>query len=141
MTASWPDDLPQGTPVDGFKSGTRGTRLGTAMEVGPPKFRPRGPKTRTIAFNDLFTADERARLDRFWDEDLNQGTAPFFYRDPHSDGFPLLDDAGNTLQDEAGNDIIMESWILCVFSDQAEPQWGAAGGGWFTPQFQLTELP
>jgi hypothetical protein len=103
--------------------------------------RRRGPKTRTIAFNELFNADQRARLDRFWEEDLDHGTHPFLYRDPHADGFSLwTDDAGVTLQDEAGNDLIIEGWLLCTFSTN-EPVWSARGGGWFQPRFELVELP
>lgn len=140
MIPCWPSELRQRTLVAGFKSGTRGARLVTAMEEGPPKQRPRGNKVRPISFTDEFSANQRARFDRFWEEELNMGTLPFFYPDPHTNGFPLCDDLGSPLLDQDGTPVIIGAWILCTFST-AEPAWSALGGGWFVPQFDIIELP
>lgn len=140
MIPVWPEEFRQKTLVDGFKSGTRGTRLSTPMDVGPPKMRRRGVNLRPISFADYFTADQRARFDRFWEEDLGNGTRPFLYPNPHLNGFTLGDENGNILQDETGNNLVIGSWLLCQFGT-ADPAWTALGGGYFAPQFEIIALP
>ncbi len=140
MIAVWPSELTPGTFVEGFSSGPRGTRLATPPDVGPPKMRPRGNLLRPIAFTDLFNANQLARFNRFWEEDLRKGVDPFLYPDPHANGFPLCDDTGAVLLNEAGRPLIIESWILCTFSTD-QPSWAARPGGRWAPQFSIVELP
>lgn len=138
MTAIWPDELPC-SPLDGFSSGPRGARLVTSTDVGPPKMRKRGPALRTIALASYFDANQRARFDRFWEEELRTGVDPFMYRDPHFNNYRLSDDGGVTLQNEAGVELEIESWLLCTFSTN-EPSWVRRAGKFF-PQFEIVVLP
>ncbi|GEC52264.1 hypothetical protein ABIF38_006426 [Bradyrhizobium japonicum] len=138
MTAIWPDDLPC-CPLDGISAGPRSARIVTPVDVGPPKMRRRGAPLRTIALAHYFDANQRARFDRFWDEDLRYGTLPFLYRDPHFNNYLLSTELGAVLQDENGVPIRVESWILCVFSAN-QPTWSKRGGKFF-PQFEIVELP
>jgi hypothetical protein len=150
MIPTWPQELLEQTSVEGvflqntlisgFRSGPRGARLSTAVEVGPPKMRSRGIKLRRIAFAEILTADQRARFDRFWEEELNNGVLPFLYPDPHMNGFSLCDDSGLILQDENGNDLLIEQWLLCQFGTN-DPAWAALPGAHFAPQFDIVVLP
>lgn len=138
--AKWPSDLPQCPIVDGFRSGPRGSRLATTLDSGPPKIRRRGPKLRTISLAQVFSADQRARFDRFWEDEIGCGTKPFLLRDPHLAGLRLCDDAGHPVTDQAGDVLTIESWILCAFSTD-DPTWSKLPGGKYAPQFQIIELP
>lgn len=136
----WPADLPQRVLVQGFQSGVRGNRLTTAPDAGLVKQRRRGPAVRPVTCAVTVEMDGRARFDRFYEEELNFGVAPFLIPDQQVDGNLLSDELWNALLDENGHLLIAESWWLVQFS-QNQPAVSAAEGLLFNIQFSLVVLP
>ncbi|MGY3366191.1 hypothetical protein ACVWZL_003316 [Bradyrhizobium sp. GM2.4] len=136
----WPDDLPQVVLVEGFQAGPLGQRLSTAMDSGPSKQRRRGPKTRPLTVAIAVDENQRALFDRFYDEEVGGGTTPFLIRDVLTDGRDLDDDLGEQLQDENGDDLLIESWALVQFG-QTDPAVAANTFDFYRIQFELIVLP
>lgn len=140
MIPVWPDDLPRFVLVDGFQSSPRGTRLKTAMDIGPGKQRRRGPKIASQSSIIDVDSDQRARFERFWDEDVAGGSLPFLIRDHLSDGRDLSNDSGAPLLSSDGLLLIIESWNLVQFG-QNDPVYTAIGPLEFRVQFEVVLLP
>jgi hypothetical protein len=137
----WPDDLPQQVLVNGFNASARGNRLVTAMDSGPPKQRRRGPLLRPVQASIFVDQDGRSRFDRFFDEEVINGTQPFLIPDQNHDGLDLFSDTlGEQLQDENGNPLLIESWWLVQFG-QNQPALSASSAFLYTIQFDLIVLP
>jgi hypothetical protein len=136
----WPDDLPCSVTTDSLATGPRGSRLATAPDIGPAKLRRRGPKVAAATGILHVTQDQRARFDRFWEEDTTGGVLPFLFRDQQVDGYPLEDDLGAWLQTETGEPIRIESWWLCQFGQQ-DPAYTRLTGRRFRIQISLIILP
>ncbi|MCK1536889.1 MULTISPECIES: hypothetical protein [unclassified Bradyrhizobium] len=136
----WPDELPQVVLVDSFRAGPRGQRLSTAMDSGPAKQRRRGPKTRPLTVAIDLDEDQRARFDRFYEDDTDCGVLPFLIRDMLTDGRGLDGDLGQQVQDENGNDLLIESWLLVQFG-QTDPAMAANTFDFYRIQFDLIALP
>lgn len=138
--AIWPPEFRQRVLVEGYQSGARGSRLSTAPEVGQAKLRVRGPKIRYLNCTEFLSFNQRARFDRFWEEDIRGGVDPFLFPDPHANGALLQSDSGGSLQDESGVNLLIESWLLCQFGKD-EPTWTGLGGGRFSIQLAFVVLP
>lgn len=86
------------------------------------------------------SADQRARFDRFWDEETGGGTAPFLFRDQQLDSYRLGTDLGAGLQTESGVPLKIESWWLVQFGQQ-QPAYSRVTGRVFQISFELIVLP
>jgi len=136
----WPEELSCTVITDSLGTGPRGTRLSTATDAGIGKLRRRGPKVGQATGILHVTQDQRARFDRFWEEDTAGGVLPFLFRDQQLDGYPLADDLGAWLQTETGEPIRIESWWLCHFGQQ-DPAYTRVTGRRFRIQISLVILP
>lgn len=136
----WPDDLPCSVIMGSLQTAPRGSRLSTAPDYGPSKLRRRGPKIMAASGTVSVDANQRARFDRFWDEDTEGGTLPFLFRDHQLDGYQMTDEAGAWLETEDGTPIRIESWWLVQFGQQ-EPAYSRQSGNRFQIQFSLVVLP
>lgn len=138
----WPSDLPQRVTIDGFSSGVRDGRLFAKMDRGPSKLRrltSAAIKPQSCAIN--ATIDDCARIERFWREDLKDGSLPFLFPSQLLDSMPLADPGGLFLQDPSGVPIAMTYYELVVFAEGAAPHVAPQGGMYFTVSFQLNLLP
>lgn len=136
----WPEDLPCSVIMGSLQTSARGGRIATATESGIAKQRPRGPKTRPVSCVVKASADQRARFDRFWDEETLSGTSPFLFRDQQFNAYHLGTDIGAQLQTDEGVPLKIESWWLVQFGQQ-QPAFSRVTGRVFQIQFDLVVLP
>jgi hypothetical protein len=136
----WPDDLPCSVIMGSLQTAPRGVRLATAPDAGPPKQRRRGPKTMPVSCVIKVSANQRARFDRFWEDDTGGGVAPFLFRDQLIDGYKLGNELGQVLLTEAGAPITIGSWWLVQFGQQ-QPAYSRVTGRVFQISFDLIVLP
>jgi hypothetical protein len=136
----WPSDLPTWILVDTYKSAPSGNRLVTEMDAGPAKQRRRGPKMRSVTCGINLNSDERARFDRFWDEDLKGGVLPFWKMDAHFDLQAILDESSTPITAEDDSPILVDAWWLAQMG-KTEPVYSALGAGNFKVEFEIVVLP
>lgn len=139
-TPIWPEDLPCSVIMGSLQTAPRGSRLSTAAEVGPAKQRRRGPKIMPVSCVIKVSADQRARFDRFWDEETEGGTAPFLYRDQQLDGYRLGNEDSALLLTDSDAPLVIESWWLVQFGQQ-QPAYSRVTGRVFQISFALIVLP
>lgn len=142
MIPYWPSDLPQRVLADNFSEGLADGRLRTSMETGPGKSRRRfsaAPKPVAAAFK--VSPDEKARLERFWDEEIAGGALPFLIADQTRDGLILLAEPGVQLLDDLGRPLILTAWWLVLASDSPPAFTTRNRGLSYTATFPLTVMP
>ncbi len=137
--AQWPEELPR--PMrDGFERGFGETRLKLSTDAGIPKMRRRftaaaHPLSMTLELE----RDQLARFERFFHEEVAQGSLPFAMPDPTLDGVPLADGDGAYLTDEDGALLTIAATWVVLFGDQL-PSTTPMGNLWRV-SFQLFILP
>lgn len=142
MIPYWPSDLPQRVLADTYSEGLPDGRLRTQMETGHAKSRRRfssAAKPVTAAFK--VSLDEKARLERFWEEDIAGGSLPFLIADQTMDGVALLADGGLQLLDDQGRPLINTAWWLVLAGDAAPAFTTRNRGISFTATFPISVLP
>lgn len=126
MTAIWPATLPQRVRMDGYNEGSHDGRVRTSMDEGPPKVRggasPGLPVTGVVRV----TPSGKARLGRFFHEELARGTLPFWFPAQSLDGAVLATVSGAPLLTSSGAPLVARRWWLVMFGQQA-PQYTPAG--------------
>ena len=135
----WPEELerPLRDSYDQQKGDTRRRQQG---DQGPPRMRrgiSKGVEVIGMAF--MATADERARFERFYNEDTGEGALPFLMTDWGRDGLALWDDDGAGLTDETGTPLLIAATWVCSFGE-ALPSITPVGVEWRI-QFNLVVLP
>jgi hypothetical protein len=66
-----------------------------------------------VSWTSEMTRAELAKFDRFYREDLAQGSKPFLLADPSTDGWALLTDDGQPLYADDGQPMLAaETWIV-----------------------------
>lgn len=139
--AVWPADLPQKLITDGYSYSFADGRLKTAMDAGPPKMRRRfSSAVRPAAGQFYGSADDMARLERFWMEETGGGALPFVLPDQNSDGLGLQADDGTQLLDDHGQPLINTASWLALFGE-TPPQRQVVSGLIWKAAFTLTILP
>ncbi|RWO83931.1 MAG: hypothetical protein EOS18_03550 [Mesorhizobium sp.] len=119
MTLVWyPPELPR--PERAPYQVTRGDgRTRRAEDAGPPNVRRRfSAVATTVAFSTVLTRAQLARFDRFFDEEIKQGTLPFLMPAPDTDGLPLLTEDGTPLLTDEGVPILIAETWLCLIGQQ-----------------------
>ena len=94
----------------------------TPPEVGPVKLRPRFSSAPAPVVGQMrCTLNEKARMERFWNEDTSGGVLPFVFPDQVYNNTILMTEEGEPILTEDDEIILVESWWLVQF---AEPiQW------------------
>lgn len=142
MIPYWPSDLPQRVLADSFSEGLADGRLRTAMETGHAKSRRRfssAPKPVAAGFK--ISLDEKARLERFWLEEIAGGSLPFLIPDQTRDGVALLADGGLQLLDDQGRPLINTAWWL-VLAGESPPAFTTRNRGIsYTATFPMMVMP
>ena len=142
MIPVWPADLPPRPLADGFREGLEDGRLRTPMEAGLPKSRLRSSVAmRPVEASFRVTADQKARLERFYREEVGRGTLPFLLPDPVAQDRFLLADTETVLTDEVDRPLIVEAWLLVVFGDSPPTFAPRQRGLSFAASLSLSVLP
>ena len=140
MTAIWPTELPRPL-VDGYGSRPTDSRLQKQSEIGPAGYRRRGRQSvqRTLVLE--VSRDRLARFWRFHDEEVSEGSLPFWMPDPVFDGVVLSDgEDGEPLLTDEGQPIVISAVVLCLFGKE-RPAESAVSGSRFRLSFPVVQLP
>jgi hypothetical protein len=124
---AWPTDLPR--PMrPSWSAQAQDPRQKRAAETGPPGYRRRYSNTaRTVALEIDVTRHGKSVFERFVEEDIGDGTLPFTMPDPTTDGWALLDSAGNPMLDGSGTPILLAATWVCLMGDQMPVETISAG--------------
>ncbi|MDO6587326.1 hypothetical protein Q4543_17580 [Salipiger sp. 1_MG-2023] len=114
---TFPTDLPK--PL---QSGYTATRASVKKSVQGDKGPPRGILQSRMAWTThnvslRLTAQQHNDLQRFFIEDLDEGSSYFWMRHPVNDGAAMTDEDGEILLDEDGAVILHEQMILAQWSE------------------------
>lgn len=117
---AWPPDLPQRFQRDGYSEAAADGRIRQKMEAGPPKVRRRtSAAVRPVSASVVVDDDGLARFNRFWEEEVAQGSLPFWLPAQSLDGFELGTADGDTLLADDGTPIVIVAWWLAIFGEGA----------------------
>lgn len=137
----WPSELPQKFVQDGYGRGFGDGRQFVAMGQGPAKTRRRySAVVKPVSGLFMASADQLARLERFWDEETDGGALPFLIIDAVFHGAPLLTDTGDILTNEDGVPLLIESWWIAMFGESA-PEATAVSHDHYRISVQLNVMP
>lgn len=136
---SWPTELLRPL-VEGFQQGREDNRLIARSDRGPPRVR-RGMSKATQAVGVAFyvTHDQRARFDRFYDEETDIGALPFLVPAWGVDNHDLLTGDGLNLLTHDDVPLLIASTWVCLFG-QTAPSVVPMGLEWRI-SFDLVILP
>ncbi|WP_370194167.1 MULTISPECIES: hypothetical protein [Aurantimonas] len=139
----WPftNSVAQRFQRDGYSRGAGDGRQFSPMGQGPAKARRRySAVVRPISGSFIFSTNELARFERFWDEDTDGGVLPFLIIDAVNHDQPLLTDEGDVLTTEAGIPLLISAWWIVMFGQDA---WSAdaIGGDTYRVSMQLSVMP
>ncbi|WP_026191329.1 hypothetical protein [Methylosinus sp. LW4] len=137
----WPASLPQRILRDGYSEPLPDGRLFTKPSAGPPKSRRRYSKA-AVPITATIVVDyaSKARLERFWVEELDWGSLPFIMPDQTHDGVPIFTSAGVPLLTSAGVPILVTAYWLVMFQENSAPKFDPLGVQ-FRAAFTLLKLP
>jgi hypothetical protein len=137
----WPSDLPDRFLQDGYSESFPDGRLRTPTDAGPGKVRKRFRRAvRPVSAQMLLTVDQLVILNRFWDEDTGGGSLVFAVPAQTLDGLPLAGPDGVLLVSPDDTTILVSSWWLARFGDNA-PVVTPVSGSLYRVGFPLTVMP
>ncbi|SEP21333.1 hypothetical protein SAMN04487843_108203 [Methylobacterium sp. ap11] len=138
----WPSELPQRVLASGYSETMGEGRLRTQMEAGPMKVRRRfSAVVRPVPASFRVSPDGKARLERFWREEIGGGSLPFLMPDQTHDGLPLLTDDSLQLLDDQGRPLINTAWWLVMAGDAPLSFTPLQRGMAFSASFPLVVMP
>ncbi|SFV05988.1 hypothetical protein SAMN02799631_04332 [Methylobacterium sp. 174MFSha1.1] len=138
----WPAELPQRVLAAGYNESLGDGRLRTRMETGPMKVRRRySSAPRPVAASFRVSPDGKARIERFWKEEIAGGSLPFWLPDQTHDGLVLLNEQGVPLFDEQGRLLANSAWWLVMAGDAVPNFTPLQRGMAYTAAFQLVIMP
>jgi hypothetical protein len=137
--SSWPQELRKPL-TEGFQQGREDNRLLSRAERGPPRVR-RGMSKATEAVGVAFhvSHDHRARFNRFYDEETDQGALPFLVPSWGIDNHDLMTAGGLNLLDHEDTPLLIAATRVCLFG-QSMPTVVPMGLEWRI-SFDLVILP
>lgn len=116
----WPSDLPCRVQREGSTQTLADGRIRQEMDAGPPKVRRRtSASVGRLTGSIVAGFDGRARFERFWFEEVRNGSLPFFIKDQFADGVALLTANGVLLLTDTGAPLLIASWWLVMFGQDA----------------------
>lgn len=137
----WPSELPQRFLVDGYSEKLRDGRILTKTSAGPGKARRRfSSAVIPVSATLHLTLTNKARFERFWTEETDDGTIPFLIDDQTRDLVPLVTSGGSILLDVYGNPVLVAAKWLAMFG-QDGPTITPVGGVQYRASFTLNVMP
>jgi hypothetical protein len=138
----WPADLPQWMLAPEFATAVADARTRTPMDVGPPKVRRRvSAAPQPVAGVIRCTQAQSARLERFWDEELQGGVLPFMFPGQVYNNAFLLDEDGDELLTEDGDNLLVAEVWLVQFAEEPPDLRAHHRSVVFARRLSLTILP
>lgn len=135
----WPSQLPKPTR-SGYGATPQDPRIRRNAETGPPGFRRRfSSSARMVSLSFICSRFQKGFFDTFLDEQLQEGSLPFWMPDPVSDGWGLLTEDGTQLTSEDGTPLLISAQLLCLITVQ--PQEAIHGQVDFEISMQVAVLP
>ncbi|MGO1161741.1 hypothetical protein ACTOV4_07255 [Brucella sp. C7-11G] len=137
--ASWPTELPRPNR-EGYQGSPGEGRLKKRNEAGPPGYRRRTssiPKYVSMTLD--VSRDELARFERFYEDEVADGSLPFFMPDPTTTGWPMLTTDGRILTDHLDRPLLLVKTWLCLFGDTLPSH--TPSGNRFRLSFQIVVMP
>lgn len=114
---TWPASLPKPERKPWSRSPFE-ARIKRQPEAGPPGYRRRfSSVAESVALSIVVSRAGKAVFDQFYEETTAFGGTPFYMPDPTTDGWALLDGAGNPMLTEGGQPILLSAIWLCLFGD------------------------
>lgn len=142
MIPFWPAELPQRVLADNYSESLGDGRLRTPMEAGPPKIRRRFTlAARPVSAAFKVSPDGKARIERFFREEVGGGALPFLMPDQTHDGLALTTETGLHLLDDQGRPLINTALWLVTFGDSVPVFQTRNRGVSFIASFPLLVLP
>ncbi|MBN8189555.1 hypothetical protein JF540_22985 [Salipiger thiooxidans] len=137
---TFPTELP--VPLaSGYGAQRYDPRRRRAYDAGPPKFARRySAVARSITLTMRLFAWQVAKFDRFYIDDCQEGSLPFYMKDYRIDGLNLLDENGLVLTDENDVPLLWSKIMLCAWGD-TPPSFGGAIDTREIVSFSIVELP
>lgn len=139
MMPVWPSELDL-ILQQGWQQQAGEARRRTANDAGPPRISRRYSQVaRPVAMTLDMSRAEKARFDRFYFEEVREGTLPFLMRDPLTSGWELLADNGAALLTDGSAPLLLEETWICLFGTAlpAETAYGAR----ILISFELAVMP
>lgn len=139
MTLAWPDELPR--PLrDSWNRSPQDARQKRPTEAGPPGFRRRfSSAAKLVSMAVELDKNQQMIFWRFYEEDTAMGSLPFTMADPTTDGWPMLDGAGNPMLTDEGMPILLSAQWLCLFGEQVPTE--SLKGVRFRIAFSVAVMP
>ena len=126
--------------ADGWRQQRGESRRRAGGDQGPPRTRRGISKAADVVqMSFICDHDQRARFERFYDEDTAEGALPFLIPDFATDGDMLMTADGALLTDDEDNPLLIASTLVCMFGEQL-PGYAPIGAHWQV-SFILTVLP
>ena len=118
----WPSEAGEWMTAPDFTIAAPDGRMKSAPDVGPSKLRRRvSSAVAPVAGQMRCTLNQKARMERFWNEDTSGGVLPFVFPDQVYNNTILMTGEGEPILTEDDQVILIESHWLVQF---AEPiQW------------------
>ncbi len=117
MPIEWPCDLPLPT-LHGVAQSRQNARQERTGETGPPRFRRKFSAASTgVQMQVVADTSQTWHLEKFYADDLQEGSQPFWMVDPMRDGKPLADETGAILLDLGDIPLLLSAKNLCVFGE------------------------
>lgn len=135
----WPSYLPKPNR-EGFGRAPQDGRRRRRAEAGPPGYAKRFSATARLVNLTISTDRQgKAVFEKFFDEDTEEGSLPFWMPDPTTDGWPLLTSDGVPLLIAGGVPLLLSAQWLCLFGDQLWSE--QVIGVRFQISFQVAVMP
>lgn len=137
---AWPSVLPNPNR-SGYSLALGEGRMFTQDDAGPVRAgRKFSQVAKSMSLVIEVNRDLRAVFENFWFEDTKEGVRPFTMPDFSTDGWTLLDDAGEPLRDETGAPLLLAETWLCMFATSSTPQISVRGVDWVI-SFAIQVMP
>ncbi|HBU15721.1 MAG: hypothetical protein A2092_13465 [Rhodobacteraceae bacterium GWE1_64_9] len=136
--AVWPTSLPR-PERNSWQRQPQDSRLKRQTDAGPPGWRRRfSSAAQMVSLSVMLTRNQKAIFDRFFGDITRGGSLLFWMPDPTTDGWPMLDNAGNPLL-SGGVPLLLSARWLVSFGDQLPQE--SIQGTEFRKAFSVVVMP
>ncbi|MCP1200049.1 hypothetical protein [Notoacmeibacter sp. MSK16QG-6] len=129
--AIWPEEELPRPARNGFREENGEGRRLFMPDDGPPLSRKRRSRVvDTIALILDVTNNQRARIERFVNDELDEGNDFFIMPDWSRHEIPMLTNNGQVITDGDGNTILLSAYMIAMFDEGGLPSYAPRGVDW-----------